>query len=108
MSRTRAPPGSERVDVVNVDTAVIYLTWVLAGFGAAAVVLLVLIRRWAGRVVVLGVAAIILIVLLAVRHQFSTITTDNPEPLCNGGVSWFGVHLTGPDAFCAKYRSPQQ
>lgn len=92
---------------MNVDTAVTYLTWLLAGLGAIAVVLLVLIRRWAGRIVVIGVAALLLIVVFAVRHQIGAISTDTPEPLCNGGVSWFGVHLTGPDAFCAKYRTPQ-
>ncbi len=92
---------------MNVDTAVTYLTWLLAGLGAIAVVLLVLMRRWAGRVVVIGVAALFLIVVFAVRHQIGQISADAPEPLCNGGVSWFVVHLTGPDAFCVKYRTPQ-
>ncbi|SDO47128.1 hypothetical protein SAMN04515671_1042 [Nakamurella panacisegetis] len=91
---------------MNVDTAVTDLTWLLAALAAVAVVLLVLIRRWAGRVVVIGVAALLLIVVFAVRQQIGAISSENPEPLCNGGVSWFGVHLTGPDAFCAKYRTP--
>ena len=91
---------------MTVDTAVSWLTWLLAGLGAVAVVLLVFVRRWAGRVLVVGIAALFLVVVFAVRQQISAIPTDNPEPLCNGGVSWFGVHLTGPDTLCAKYRSP--
>ncbi len=91
---------------MNVDTAVSWLTWLLAGLGAAAVVLLVVIRGWAGRAVVLGIAALFLVVVFAVRHQIAAISTDDPEPLCNGGVSWFGVQLSGPDLLCAKYRSP--
>ena len=89
---------------MNVDTAVSWLTWLLAGFGAAALVLLVLVRRWAGRLVVVGTAALLLVVVFAVRQQIGAIAGDDPEPLCTGGVSWFGVQLTGPDSLCAKYR----
>ena len=89
---------------MNTDSAVTWLTWLLAGIGAVAVVLIVMIRRWAGRAVVLGLAALLLVVVFAVRAQISAIPADSPEPLCKGGVSWFGVHLTGPDSLCAKYR----
>jgi hypothetical protein len=89
---------------VNVDSAVTWLTWLLAGLGAVAVVLMVMIRRWAGRILVVGIAALLLIVVFAVRHQISSISTDDPEPLCNGGISYFGVPLSGPAALCAKYR----
>jgi hypothetical protein len=89
---------------VNVDTAVTWLTWVLAGLGAGAAVLLVMIRRWAGRLIVVGVAALLLVVVFAVRQQIASVSTDTPEPLCNGGISYFGVQLSGSKAFCAKYR----
>ena len=89
---------------MNVDSAVTWLTWLLAGLGAAALVLLVLVRRWAGRLVVIGAAALLLVVLFAVRQQISAIAVDDPEPLCTNGVSWFGVQLSGPDELCAKYR----
>ncbi len=89
---------------MNVDTAVTWLTWLLAGAGAIAAVLLVVIRRWAGRLIVVGVAALLLILIFAVRHQISSVSTDSPEPLCNGGISYFGIQLSGPQALCAKYR----
>lgn len=89
---------------MDVDTATSALTWLLAGLGAAAVVLLVLVRRWAGRLVVIGMAALLLVVVFAVRQQIGAVAGDNPEPLCTNGVSWFGVQLTGPDSLCAKYR----
>jgi hypothetical protein len=68
------------------------------------VVLLVLVRRWAGRLVVIGAAALLLVVVFAVRQQIGAIAQDSPEPLCTDGVSWFGVQLTGPDSLCARYR----
>lgn len=89
---------------MNVDTATTSLTWLLAGLAAAALVVLVLVRRWAGRLVVVGVAALLLVVVFAVRQQIGAIAVDDPEPLCAGGVSWFGVQLTGPDTLCAEYR----
>lgn len=89
---------------MNVDSAVGWLTWLLAGLGAAALVLLVLVRRWAGRLVVIGAAALLLVVVFAVRQQIGSIALDHPEPLCTNGISWFGVQLTGPDSLCAKYR----
>jgi hypothetical protein len=89
---------------VDVDSVVSWLTWLLAGLGAAAVVLLVLVRRWAGRLVVIGAAALLLVVVFAVRQQIGAIAQDSPEPLCTDGVSWFGVQLTGPDSLCARYR----
>lgn len=89
---------------MDVDTAVSWLTWLLAGLGAAALVLLVLVRRWAGRLVVIGTAALLLVVVFAVRQQIGAISVDNPEPLCTHGVSWFGVQLSGPDSLCAQYR----
>lgn len=91
---------------MNVDSALNWLTWLLAGCGAIAAVLLVMVRGWAGRIIVVGVAALLLVMVFAVRHQISSIYTDTPEPLCNGGVSYFGIHLSGPDALCAKYRPP--
>ncbi|MET3804593.1 hypothetical protein ABIB25_001588 [Nakamurella sp. UYEF19] len=91
---------------MNVDTAVTWLTWLLAGVGAIGVVLLVFVRRWAGRLVVIGIAALLLVVFFAVRQQISSIAVDNPAPLCNGGVSYFGVQLTGPDVLCTKFRLP--
>lgn len=89
---------------MDVDRLVTWLTWLLAGLGASAAVLLVMIRRWAGRVIVVGVAALLLLVVFAVRHQISSISTDSPEPLCHGGISYFGVQLTGSPALCAEYR----
>ena len=89
---------------MNVDSAVTWLSWALAALGAVALVLLVLVRRWAGRAVVVGVAALLAVVVFAVRLQIAAIPVDNPEPLCTNGVSWFGMHLTGPDSLCAKYR----
>jgi hypothetical protein len=89
---------------MNTDSAVTWLTWLLAGLAAAALVLVVVIRRWAGRLVVVGVAALLLVVGFTARQQIGSIASDSPEPLCSGGVIWFGVHLTGPDALCSKYR----
>lgn len=89
---------------MDVDRLVTWLTWVLTGLGAVAAVLLVMIRRWAGRVIVVGTAALLLLVVFAVRHQISSISTDSPEPLCNGGIGYFGVPLTGSPALCTKYR----
>jgi hypothetical protein len=43
-------------------------------------------------------------VVFAVRQQIASVSTDTPEPLCNGGISYFGVQLSGSKAFCAKYR----
>lgn len=91
---------------MNVDTAVTWLSWLLAGVGAVALVLLVFVRRWAGRFVVIGLSALLLVVFFAVRQQISSIPVDNPAPLCNGGVSYFGVQLTGPDVLCTRYRLP--
>ncbi len=89
---------------MDVDAAVTWLTWLLAGLGAAALVLLVLVQRWAGRLVVIGSAALLLVVVLAARQQIGAIAGDSPEKHCTNGFSWFGVQLTGPDALCAKYR----
>jgi len=91
---------------MNVDTALSWLTWLLAGVGATAVVLLIMLRRWAARVVVIGVAALLLIVATTARQQISAMPTDNPEALCNAGINWFGIQLSDSPAFCAKYRTP--
>jgi len=89
---------------VSTDFAVTWLTWVLAGGAAIALVLLVLIRGWAGRTMVIGAAVLLLTPTFAVRQQIGSIPIENPEPLCTGGVDWFGVHLTGRQQLCARYR----
>jgi hypothetical protein len=89
---------------MNTDAAVTWLTWIVAALGAAALVGVVLVRRWAGRLAVLGVAALLVIGGLAVRSQLSSLPTDSPRALCTGGVSWFGITLSGPSDVCARYR----
>ncbi len=51
-----------------------------------ALVLLVLIRGWAGRTMVIGAAVLLLTPTFAVRQQIGSIPIENPEPLCTGGV----------------------
>ncbi len=89
---------------MSVDSAITWLTWILALVGAAALVGVVLTRRWAGRIAVLAAAALLAVAMIAVRVQLTHLPEDSPSALCTGGVSWFGIHLHGSDEFCAPYR----
>lgn len=90
---------------MTIDTALTVLTWTIVTIAAAAIVCVFLLRRWAARLLVVGIALLLVICVFAARRQISELAADNPGVLCtDGGVSWFGVSLTGDDELCAKYR----
>lgn len=89
---------------MSTDTAITTLTWILAGLAAATLVGIVLVRRWAGRVLVLAVGVLLLVIGIAARVDISSLATDSPEALCRSGATWFGLHLTGPEDLCTRYR----
>ncbi len=89
---------------MTVSAASTVLTWAMVTIGAAAVVSVILLQRWAARILVIGVALLFCVVAFAVRDQISALPVENPGALCNDGVSWFGIELTGSEELCAKYR----
>ena len=89
---------------MSTDTALTTLTWILAALAAATLVGIVLVRRWAARILVLAIGALLIVTGVAARVNIASLATDNPEALCRSGASWFGLHLTGPDEVCVKYR----
>ena len=90
---------------MTTDSLLTWLAWALAVVGAAAVVLaLVVARKTVSRILVIAVAALVFLLVLAVRLQIASIADDEPRLLCAGGVSWFGLQLSGSDRLCADYR----
>lgn len=89
---------------MSVNTLSTALLWCIAGIVVVAAVLCALTHRWAARVLVLAVAAMVAVVAFAARAQVSAIPRDSPSELCHGGVRWFGIDLTASDEFCASWR----
>jgi hypothetical protein len=89
---------------VTVSAASTVLIWTIVTIAAAGVVCVVLLRRWAARVLVAAVAAMICLAAFAIREQVTAMPAEVPGALCADGVSWFGLHLTESDEFCARYR----
>ncbi|MTD16011.1 hypothetical protein GIS00_18910 [Nakamurella sp. YIM 132087] len=89
---------------MNTTSAQTWLIWLIAIVAAAAAVCLFVLHRWAARIAVLAAAAMLLIGAIAVRSQIGDLARESPRALCTGGVSWFGITLTGPDEICVDYR----
>jgi hypothetical protein len=89
---------------MSVDTLTTALLWAIAGVVVVAAVLCALVHRWAARVVVLAVAAMLAILVFGAHQQVAAIPRDHPAELCHDGVRWFGIDLTGSEEFCAAWR----
>ena len=87
-----------------VETLSTALLWTIAGVVVVAAVLCAVLRRWAARVLVLAVAAMIAILAFAARAQIDAIPRNSPSELCHGAVRWFGMELTASEDFCAAWR----
>lgn len=89
---------------MSVDTLSSVFLWIIAGVLVLAAVLCAVIHRWAGRILVLAVAAMIAVLAFGAREQVDAIPQDHPSELCHGAVTWFGIRLTASDEFCAAWR----
>jgi hypothetical protein len=87
-----------------VETLSSIFLWIIAGVLVLAAVLCAVIHRWAGRILVLAVAAMLAVIAFAAREQVGAIPQDHPSELCHGAVTWFGIELTASDEFCAAWR----
>lgn len=77
----------------------------MAALATTAVVGMVLVRRWASRILVVATVGLLLITGFSVRRQFVALQQDKAEMLCRGDIIWFGVTLAGPDEICGEYRA---
>jgi hypothetical protein len=89
---------------MSVDTLSSVLLWVIAGVVVLAAMLCALVHRWAARVVVLAVGAMLAILVFGAHQQVTGIPRNHPAELCHGGVRWFGIDLGASDEFCAAWR----
>ncbi|AZI59095.1 hypothetical protein EH165_14055 [Nakamurella antarctica] len=87
--------------ITTVSTAAI---WIMVLVGAAGIVLAVLAKRVAAKVFAAFFAALIVLVVFAIRDHVVSLGETNVDALCAGRVSFFGVDLVGDSDRCPAAR----
>ncbi|RIJ78085.1 hypothetical protein D1871_04140 [Nakamurella silvestris] len=85
---------------MKVDTLATLGTWLIVVAAAVGVLLAVVLKRMAAKVLGLLFFVLIAVTVFAFRDHIVSLAEENVTALCSGRVSFFGIHLQGGDARC--------
>lgn len=75
-------------------------TWIMVLVAATGIVLAFFVKRVAAKVFAAVVAALIVLIVFAVRDHIVDLGSGNTDALCAGRVSFFGIDLRADTDRC--------
>lgn len=74
--------------------------WVLLGIAVVAVVLAILIKKIVGKIIVLGIAAVLIFIGWQQRQQVIDFANSVKDETCAASTTFVGIEVSLPDSWC--------
>ena len=74
--------------------------WVLLGIAVVAVVLAIVIKKVVGKLIVLGIAAVLIVIGWQQRQQVLDFANSVKDDTCAASTTFVGIEVSLPDSWC--------
>ena len=87
---------------MDIDLSTIQSTapWVLVGIAVVAVVAAIVIKKIVGKIIVLGIAAVLIFIGWQQRQQVIDFANSVKDETCAASTTFVGVEVSLPDSWC--------